>query len=178
LDAGPGMGSRLRRQGWDISTSAQRGINSLFRVLDFVLAIAGIQRPVVRTKEIEKDDLPPPHSEGWWLQRLGLCYRLGGDNLSELSANYQPPADKTDTDNSPQGRNRDLWRARRMAGTANGGLAMIQRNEELRPLRRPSLPQSLPPAWFEVQGLGFRVSSQGFRVYGLGLRSSALRFRV
>ena len=26
--------------------------------------------------------------------------RLGGDNLSELSANYQPPADKTDTDNN------------------------------------------------------------------------------
>ena len=29
--------------------------------------------------------------------RLGLCNRLGGDNLSELSANYQPPADKTGT---------------------------------------------------------------------------------
>jgi len=34
---------------------------------------------------------------------VGLCYRLGGDNLSELSANYQPPANKTGTDNSPQG---------------------------------------------------------------------------
>ena len=33
----------------------------------------------------------------------GLCYRLGGDNLSELSANHQPPSDKTGTDNSPQG---------------------------------------------------------------------------
>ena len=29
---------------------------------------------------------------------VGLFYRLGGDNLSELSANYQPLADKTDTD--------------------------------------------------------------------------------
>ena len=32
---------------------------------------------------------------------LGLSRRLGGDDLSELSANYQPPADKIDTDNSP-----------------------------------------------------------------------------
>ena len=31
---------------------------------------------------------------------MGFCYRLGVDNL--LSANYQTPADKTDTD-SPQG---------------------------------------------------------------------------
>ena len=34
---------------------------------------------------------------------LGLSCRLGGDNLSELSATYQPPADKSNTDNFPQG---------------------------------------------------------------------------
>ena len=34
---------------------------------------------------------------------VALCYRLGGDNVSEFSANYQPPADKPGTDNSPQG---------------------------------------------------------------------------
>ena len=27
-----------------------------------------------------------------------LCHRLEGDNLFESSANYQPPADKIDTD--------------------------------------------------------------------------------
>jgi len=36
-------------------------------------------------------------------ERLGWCYRLGGVNLSEISANYQPPGDKIGTDNSPQG---------------------------------------------------------------------------
>ena len=34
---------------------------------------------------------------------VGMCYQLGCDNLSDLSAIYQPPADKSVTDNSPQG---------------------------------------------------------------------------
>ena len=34
---------------------------------------------------------------------IGLCYRLGGDNLSDLSANYRLGGDRTGTDNSPQG---------------------------------------------------------------------------
>jgi len=33
---------------------------------------------------------------------LGLCYRLGSDNFSELSAACRPRADRTGIDNSPQ----------------------------------------------------------------------------
>ena len=35
--------------------------------------------------------------------RLGLCYRLGGDTVSDLSANYRLGGDRTGKDNSPQG---------------------------------------------------------------------------
>ena len=34
---------------------------------------------------------------------VGLCYRLGGDNLSDSSANYRLEGDRTGDDNSPQG---------------------------------------------------------------------------
>ena len=34
---------------------------------------------------------------------LGLCYRLGGDMLSDLSANYRLGGDRTGRDNAPQG---------------------------------------------------------------------------
>ena len=44
---------------------------------------------------------PGPH-EGI-SSRVGLCYRLGGDGISDLSAFFGLGGDRTDRDSSPQG---------------------------------------------------------------------------
>ena len=113
---------------------------------------------------------PPPACS------LGLCYRLGGDNLSELSANYQPPGDKTCTDNSPQGSLRVYPR------TNSVGVCLCDEEVEhhdprddrddgggdrgLRQLRGQVRLDSPPPARGELDGNG--VSGRGREQHASG----------
>ena len=42
-------------------------------------------------------------STGLGRRSLGLCYRLGGDRISDLSAFYRLGGDRTESDSFPQG---------------------------------------------------------------------------